>query len=148
MRRRDFIAAASTSLLAATADATNRRPQGLVSVDVRRDFGAKGDGSADDWQAIENAGLHLERLGGGSMYFPAGRYRLPNVGKNITVRNNIQYLGDGHGSVIIGSNAAFISPRGAAFGRSSYADYRYFTVRDVTAGDREIIFADTDDAAQ
>ncbi|CCD92777.1 exported hypothetical protein [Bradyrhizobium sp. ORS 375] len=141
MRRRDLIAAGPATLLAGGADAAGPRVQAATTIDVRRDFGAKGDGVADDWQAIENAGLHLERLGGGSMYFPAGRYRMTRVGKNITLRNNIRYFGDGHASVIIGSNAAFISPNGAAFGRSSYAGYRYFTVSDVTAGDREVAFA-------
>ncbi|UFZ01846.1 glycoside hydrolase family 55 protein [Bradyrhizobium ontarionense] len=148
MRRRDLIAAGPATLLAGVADATDRRAPEAVTVDVRRDFGARGDGIADDWQAIENAGLHLGQLGGGSMYFPAGRYRLGSVGKNITIRNNVRYFGDGHASVIIGSNAAFISPKGAAFGRSSYADYRYFTVRDIAAGDRELEFASAADAAQ
>ncbi|MGJ5206502.1 glycosyl hydrolase family 28-related protein [Bradyrhizobium sp. HKCCYLR20261] len=146
MRRRDLIAAGpAAAFLTTTAEAATARLPGPTTVDVRRDFGARGDGVTDDWQAIENAGLHLERLGGGSMYFPAGRYRMTRVGKNITIRNNVHYFGDGHASVIIGSNAAFISPNGAAFGRSSYDGYRYFTVRDITAGDREIEFANAAD---
>jgi hypothetical protein len=153
MRRRDLIAAGSAALLTATSDGQTAQaplnPRGTEAslVDVRRDFGAKGDGVADDWQAIENAGLHLERLGGGRLYFPAGRYRLGSVGRNIEIRNNVDYFGDGHGSVIIGSNAAFISPNGAAFGRSAYGSYRYFAIRDIASGDRSLEFVNAADAS-
>lgn len=115
-------------------------------VDVRRDFGAVGDGVADDWQAIERAGRYLEHLGGGRMYFPSGRYLLPTWARNITVRNNIEYFGDGQSSVIIGSNAAFISPRGAAFGRGSYQGYRYVPADDISAGDQSIRLRRAEDA--
>ena len=117
-------------------------------VDVRRDFGAVGDGLANDWAAIETAGLYLERLGGGQLYFPTGRYRLGEFAKNITVRNNVEYFGDGHSSVIVGSNAAFISPQGAAFGRSAYHSYKYMPISDIMAGDQFIDLRDDRDAAR
>lgn len=155
MRRRDLIAGGPAALLAGTADAQSARMPATSAVrleptvvDVRRDFGAKGDGITDDWQAIENAGAHLQRLGGGSMYFPSGRYRLPDFGKNITLRSNVEYFGDGHSSVILGSNAAFISPNGASFGRNAYESYTYFPVRDVIAGDRFVTFDTPVDAAR
>lgn len=154
MRRRDLITTGPAALLAAAADdnithAAPAPPRDDVSqVDVRRDFGAKGDGISDDWQAIENAGAHLERHGGGRMYFPTGRYRLATFGRNITLRNNIEYFGDGHGSVIIGSNAAFISPNGAAFGRSAYGHYHYVPIGPITAGDRHLDFTNAADASR
>nr|QIP04347.1 hypothetical protein HAU86_02700 [Bradyrhizobium symbiodeficiens] len=116
-------------------------------VDVRRDFGAVGDGLTNDWAAIETAGLYLERLGGGRLYFPTGRYRLPEFAKNITVRNNVEYCGDGHSSVIIGSNAAFISPQGSAFGRTAYHSYKYMPASDIAAGDQFIDVRNERDAA-
>jgi len=152
IRRRDLIAGGSTVFLSA-AGATEPstaapRPGQLRQIDVRRDFGAAGDGTTDDWLAIENAGLYLERLGGGRMYFPSGRYRLSGTGRNITVRSNIEYFGDGHSSVILGTNAAFISPQGAAFGRSAYGSYAYLPIRDIKAGDRFLEFANPSDVAK
>jgi hypothetical protein len=120
-------------------DAAERLPGSVDGqVNVKRDFGAKGNGVADDWQAIENAGIYLEARGGGRMYFPAGRYKLPTAGKNITVRNYVEYCGDGASSVILGSNAAFVSPNGAIFGRDSYAKYSYYGAHDIVAGAQSI----------
>lgn len=143
LKRRDLLAGGPAALLAATEAVAQSRPDTTrprlpAQVDVRRDFGAIGDGIADDWAAIEAAGSHLERLGGGRMYFPTGKYRLANFARGITVRNNVEYYGDGQSSVIIGSNAAFISPQGAAFGRSSYHSYEYLPIREVEAGDQFI----------
>src|SRR5258708_13226621 len=139
MRRREFITllpfAAGLPSSAALALELNEHFVGSLEreVNVKRDFGATGDGITDDWQAIENAGIYLEARGGGRMYFPAGRYKLPTFGKNITVRNNIEYCGDGASSVIVGSNAPFISPNGAVFGRGSYATYTYYAVHHLLA---------------
>lgn len=41
-----------------------------------KDFGAKGDGVADDAAAIQAAITYLAGLGGGTLLFPAGRYRI------------------------------------------------------------------------
>jgi hypothetical protein len=153
MRRREFITllpfAAGLPSSAALAVELNEHFVGSLDreVNVKRDFGATGDGITDDWQAIENAGIYLEARGGGRMYFPAGRYKLPTFGKNITVRNNIEYCGDGASSVIVGSNAAFISPNGAVFGRGSYATYTYYGVHDILAGAQSLtttVLADAD----
>jgi hypothetical protein len=153
MRRREFIAllpfvAALPSSAALALEATNRRFAGSPDreVNVRRDFGAKGDGVTDDWQAIEDAGLFLNARGGGRMYFPAGRYKLPMFGKNITVRNNVEYCGDGASSVILGSNGVFISPNGANFGHA-YAKYTYYSANDILAGAQSLtttVAADAD----
>lgn len=153
MRRRDFMALLPLAIglpMSGTVAAKPSKTRATLDaqVNVRRDFGAKGDGVADDWQAIENAGRYLEARGGGRMYFPAGRYRLPTFGKNITVRNNVEYCGDGADSVILGSNAAFVSPNGAIFGRNSYAKYAYCRADDVVAGTRSLAMALPTDAAK
>ncbi|MGY4509135.1 glycosyl hydrolase family 28-related protein [Bradyrhizobium sp. USDA 3650] len=151
MRRRDLLAGGPASLLAASDAIAQSPPRASGTspthqVDVRRDFGAVGNGLANDWAAIETAGLYLERLGGGRLYFPTGRYRLPEIAKNITVRSNVEYYGDGHSSVIIGSNAAFISPEDAAFGRTAYDSYKYMPISDIVAGDQFIDLRDARDA--
>jgi hypothetical protein len=151
MKRREFITTFPVALGATMSSALPAKtsvPAGSVTqeVNVKRDFGAKGDGTTDDWRAIENAGMFLQSRGGGRMYFPAGRYKLPTFGKNITVRDNVEYCGDGHSSVIIGSNAAFVSPNGAIFGRNSYAKYRYYGAHDIRAGSQSIITKVADDA--
>src|SRR5258708_12033028 len=153
MRRREFITllpfAAGLPSSAALALELNEHFVGSLEreVNVKRDFGATGDGITDDWQAIENAGIYLEARGGGRMYFPAGRYWRAAFGKNVTVRNNIEYCGDGDSSVIVGSNAAFVSPNGAVFGRGSYATYTYYGVHDILAGAQSLtttVLADAD----
>jgi hypothetical protein len=62
--------------VAATGDGTARRTRDLVErfVDVAnvRDWGAYGDGNVDDTNAIQNA----INLSSGSVFFPAGRYRV------------------------------------------------------------------------
>src|SRR5690348_13230965 len=112
MRRRTFITLLGSTALVRPVSAqgtAEKAPSmaGRGDVDVRRDFGAKGDGVTDDWRAIENAGLYLEKLGGGRMYFPAGHYKLPNFGFNVRTRSNIEYCGDGHASWIDATNCCF-----------------------------------------
>lgn len=48
-------------------------------VDVRREFRAKGDGVADDTQAIQNALDQAASRGGGVVYLPNGVYRVSSL---------------------------------------------------------------------
>ena len=43
-----------------------------------KDFGAIGDGSADDTDALKNAFAYIESVGGGSLFFPNGTYNVYN----------------------------------------------------------------------
>jgi hypothetical protein len=54
-----------------TLIANAQKPASIVSV---RDFGARGDGSSDDYAPIRAAFLELERRGGGTIVFPKGNY--------------------------------------------------------------------------
>jgi hypothetical protein len=60
---------------------------GFVSV---KDFDAKGDGIADDTEAIRNALLFLAGKTGGTLYFPVGQYK---VTKTLTLPSGIVLQG-------------------------------------------------------
>ncbi|HEY1202999.1 MAG TPA: glycosyl hydrolase family 28-related protein, partial [Niastella sp.] len=63
-----------------------------------KDFGAKGDSAQIDTKAIEAAIAAATAAGGGTVYFPAGRY----LSYTIHLRNNICLYID-HGAVLIGA---------------------------------------------
>lgn len=55
----------------------NSYPTGDRVLDVKRDFKARGDGSADDTRAIQRAFNAAHKLGKGTtVYFPSGLYRI------------------------------------------------------------------------
>lgn len=54
-----------------------------------RDFGAKGDGRSDDTKAIQSALDHAIDHGGGTVYFPNGRYRLATMQENYRVKAHL-----------------------------------------------------------
>ncbi len=60
-----------------------------VTVYQVKDFGAKGDGITDDTKAIQSAIDHLVDNGGGTLYFPNGRYRLATLQENHHVKAHL-----------------------------------------------------------
>jgi len=96
----------------AVARTTQDKLRELVSV---LDFGAKGDGVADDTAAIQAAIAYLTAIGG-ILFFPTGVYKISST---ITWANNITYKGVGYstsntkGSVLLfsvtGANASQIN---------------------------------------
>lgn len=62
-----------------------------------RDYGAIGDGVADDWSAIQNVLTMAKNSGGGTVFIPAGVF---NVSKTLIVGDNTYLVGTGAGSVI------------------------------------------------
>lgn len=73
---------------------SNLKPESLT-VDVVRDFGAKGDGVTDDTTAIQRAINAVHYQGGGTIVFPPGIY----VVTSVTLRENITY--EGYGATIL-----------------------------------------------
>lgn len=66
-----------------------------------RDFGAVGDGAADDRNAFQAAFDAANAAGGGIVYIPKGRYRKSDAASNIwTIYSNTSLIGDGDQSVI------------------------------------------------
>ena len=91
----DLIAATGASLVGFQRAGTGAVPttvqsklQEVVSV---KDFGAVGDGFADDTAAIQNAVNYLNSQGGGQLFFPRGIY----ITSGVTVYTNIWLVGAG-----------------------------------------------------
>lgn len=70
---------------------------GNIHVDVKKDFGATGDGSTVDSTAIQNAIDAVIALGGGVVYLPRGTY----VVKNLFMDDNVTIAGAGMGVSIL-----------------------------------------------
>lgn len=91
-----------TSFPTATARATvaggTPPPAGAV-LDVRQ-YGAAGDGKADDTAAIQ-AAIDAAPAGGGTILFPPGTYLVaPTQTRCIAIRSNLRFAGTGEQSVI------------------------------------------------
>lgn len=78
----------------------------IVSV---KDFGAKGDGSANDTIAIQNA---INASVGKTLFFPSGNYR----SSDLSVSNNIKFLGEPGTTLfyISGGTTALVSVTGTS----------------------------------
>lgn len=87
------------------------------------DFGAKGDEKADDTKPIQAAINAALKAGGGSVYIPAGRYR---VTKSLTFTSSprMDIIGDGYSSTILHENdePAFLWKEGVSCVESSVRD--------------------------
>jgi hypothetical protein len=79
---------------------------GAVATDVEtklresvsvKDFGAVGDGVADDTVAIQAALDHVDSLGGGSVYVPSTS-SFYNLTETLYISSFTKLYGDGHGS--------------------------------------------------
>jgi hypothetical protein len=101
-------------------------PASSVSV---TDYGAKGDGSADDTAAVTKALSAVSAKGGGTVYFPAGSYKV----SQIQVPDGVNLQGAGmttswiQGKVIAGSHETLsdlkFGKKGVSFGFAQVAHY-------------------------
>ncbi len=70
-----------------------------------KDYGAVGDGVTDDTEAVRHAMFFAGMTGGGTVYFPEGRYLLKQQDLDETylllMRASIRLLGAGTGSVLV-----------------------------------------------
>lgn len=64
----------------------------VVAYNVK-DFGAKGDGKTDDTNAFQSALYAAEKLGGGTVYAPAGNYKIEG---RLYIPGAVTLLGDWH----------------------------------------------------
>lgn len=105
--------------------------QNLINV---ADFGAKGDGIANDTAAIQSA-LNLSKINGMAVYMPAGIYKITSSLKFETASNTVQGInlyGDGRQQTIIDnrSGAAAIVIDGAMTG-GSYTFQRGLSIKNL-----------------
>jgi hypothetical protein len=63
-----------------------------------KNYGAIGNGSANDASAINSALSAANTAGGGVVYIPEGTYV---VGSSLTIYSNVSIIGDGYGATII-----------------------------------------------
>ncbi|MBA1242411.1 M10 family metallopeptidase C-terminal domain-containing protein [Pseudomonas japonica] len=69
-----------------------------------RDYGAKGDGSTDDTQAIQKAIDAAAAAGGGKVYVPSGTWVVSDSdgsGNALAVKSNVTLTGDGAGDTVL-----------------------------------------------
>jgi len=74
----------------------------LAQVISVKDFGAVGDGVADDTAEVQAAWDAVATQGGGILYFPAGTYRINLVGLG---SDGVSIMGDGAGSILVSAAA-------------------------------------------
>jgi hypothetical protein len=108
-----------------TAAVTTNVEDKLAQTVSVKDFGAVGDGVADDTAAIQAAIDAVEAAGGGSLYFPTGTYLTSGAH---TVTASIRFFGDNSTSCVIrlsGSNTGTnLFVLGSDSGDSSFVDLR------------------------
>lgn len=83
-----------------------------------RDFGAVGDGTTDDTDAIQAALDEVDSVGGGTVIVPVGTYRTI---ASLQVGSNTRFAGEGRSSVILslpGSNSDVIRNKDTANGNT------------------------------
>lgn len=127
--------AAKVAFLQAGTGATARTAQDKLREFVSvKDFGAVGDGIADDTTEIQAAVNHINAQGGGKLYFPKGVY----LSGKITVYSNLWLVGEGRGNttikLIASSNSDLIYSDGAAalWGTNSGGGIQNFGLFDLT----------------
>jgi hypothetical protein len=97
-----------------------------------KDFGAVGDGVADDTAAIQAAIAYIKTLGGGTVVFPCGNYKVTST---ISIAGNFGFAGIklvGNNSQIISTanSHAFLVDAYAGGGAASAPEYRINAVVD------------------
>ncbi|HEV2765433.1 MAG TPA: glycosyl hydrolase family 28-related protein, partial [Pyrinomonadaceae bacterium] len=72
-----------------------------------RDYGAKGDGAADDEAAIQAALSAASKAPGSTVLFPAGVYM---VSKGFNPPSNVRWRGEGKDATVIKLSSGFVKP--------------------------------------
>ena len=108
----------------AVARTINNRASDVFNV---KDYGAVGNGSADDYDKINLAIAAMNAAGGGCIYFPAGNY-IVTAGALTTISQKCMVYGDGIDVTKITCSAR----DGLRADYSSLSDHATFTVRDIS----------------
>uniref|UniRef100_UPI0032DF7C1B glycosyl hydrolase family 28-related protein n=1 Tax=Azotobacter salinestris TaxID=69964 RepID=UPI0032DF7C1B len=70
-----------------------------------KEYGAKGDGNTDDTDAIQAAIDAASKAGGGTVYLPAGEYRVSGGDEAsdgaLMIKSNVYMAGAGMGQTVI-----------------------------------------------
>lgn len=92
-------------------------------IDVKRDYGAVGDGVTDDLQALQRAIDAANNAGGGVVWLPEGNYRIT---AQLSMKSNVIMKGAGQGTTTI--------TRGGSFGTATIyaANCDHFAITDMT----------------
>src|SRR5437867_2043274 len=131
MRRGEALKTLSTLLLGGAAsppDLLQAEPQQVSAAGFTnvRDYGAKGDGVADDHSAIQAAIDAVRTSGGGVVWFPRGRYRVgATVVVPVVLDETIILRGEGMRSAYL--YPATNGMTAVRFGASKPDDSRIFT---------------------
>lgn len=99
------------------ARTSNSKQSDFISV---KDFGAVGNGLANDQPAIQTAVNYAGSIGGGTVYMPAGIYRVDSV--IAWAHNGVYLCGDGQGATVLKAtfnNDDIIRIRGLDTGRNT-----------------------------
>jgi hypothetical protein len=142
------------SHVTSTGSTTGRTLQDRFADTVNvRDYGAKGDGTTDDYAAIQRAVAKINALGGGTLVFPKGVYWVgqhkisgggsANSVTNFNFTTSTGLVIDGQGSVINmdGSFTRTADYTIVPYGTYSYQDtvgFSFTDVRNLTIRDLEI----------
>jgi len=104
-----------------------------------KDFGAKGDGTTNDTLAIQNAINYVAGLGGGTVFFPKGRYLVDQITLNVS---NVTLSGD---QATLVSNLPVTADLAAStmiFANPTVVRSNIVPTADITKGDYTISFSD------
>lgn len=91
------------------------------------DYGARGDGTGDDLAAI-HAAVDALPAGGGTVYFPAGAYRITGPITN-RGKHGVAFVGDGRNATVIQPSTASVD--GFSFGTTGAEAGDYLRVADL-----------------
>ena len=120
--RRTMLAAGAAGLAGVSAFGAEV-PPAVAPVFSVREFGARGDGVADDTESVQAAVDAAVKAKGGRVHFPSGSYRLT---KTITIASSdrLDLTGDGFSSVLLhaGPEHCLAWQEGSACRESSVRD--------------------------
>ena len=69
-----------------------------------KDYGASGDGKADDSEAVQKALSSAEANGGGIIYLPAGEYNITSLTEALNIPDKVIIAGDGKDNTVINTD--------------------------------------------